>query len=66
MIFIAADQTAVNLKLVTHLSTVKSEGKWILRISFVGGTARELLFNRSSAAAAECNRIIEAMCELDK
>lgn len=66
MIFIAADQTAVNLKLVTHLNTVKSEGKWLLRINFVGGTARELLFNRCSDATDEFNKIIDAMCELGK
>ena len=61
MIFIAADQTAVNLNLVTHMNTVKSEGKWILRINFVGGTSQELMFNRSSEATDECNKMIEAM-----
>ncbi|MFK7161874.1 hypothetical protein V6U78_12600 [Marinospirillum sp. MEB164] len=65
-IYIAADQTAVNLEVVTHITVARSEGKHIVRINFFGGVARELLFDGKLAADKEYDALIAAMKGEDK
>jgi hypothetical protein len=48
--FKCADGTLINPANVTCCHRSRSEGKHIVRFNFVGGSARELLFNRENQA----------------
>lgn len=49
-LFECAEGTLINPNNVTHCDQTSSEGKYIVRFNFVGGTAREILFNHKTQA----------------
>lgn len=49
-LFECADGTLINPVNVTCCRRSRSEGKYIVRFNFVGGSARELLFDRENKA----------------
>lgn len=58
----SADGTLINPDNVTHVKQGKDGSKFVVKFSFVGGTERELLFDRWGDASQEIDDF-EGHCE---